>query len=170
VSHMTKKQQSGGLSGFRDQAMSAYNQAMPAVRNASTAAAQQAGPMARSAGVSMKQGAAAAWATPQVGAARHWAAPRLEQSAIAISESIAPMIAEALHSASRKIDYAPPRQRRTGRNALFVGSMLLLAGSAAAAFIATQRQNSDDGYTTVVPPDDREAGIPPADGNGQSIV
>jgi hypothetical protein len=168
VSLLTKKQQSGGLGGFRDQAMSAARQAAPAVRNASSAAAQQAGPMAKSAGASMKQGAAAAWSTPPVGAARHWAAPRLEQSAIAISESIAPMIADALHSASRKIDYVPPGQRRSSKNVLFVGSMLLLAASAAAAYLAMQRQEDNAGYAAAVPPD--EDGLPPVDGNGQSIV
>jgi hypothetical protein len=167
VSLLTKKQQTGGLGGFRDQAVSAARQAGPAVRNASAAAAQQAGPMAKSAGVSMKQGAAAAWATPQVGAARHWAAPRLEQSAIAISESIAPLIADALHSASRKIDYVPPKQHRSGKNVLFVGSMLLLAASAAAAYLAMQRQENNAGYAAVPPEED---GLPPVDGNGQSIV
>jgi len=138
------------------------------VRNATSAAAQQAGPLAKSAGASIQQGAAAAWATPQVGAARHWAAPRLEQSAIALSENIAPMIAEALTTAARKIDYAPPKQRRTGKNMLFVGSMLLLAASAAAGYLAMQRQSANDGYTAAVPP--QEEGLPPVDGNGQSIV
>jgi hypothetical protein len=165
VSHSTKKHQSNGLGGFRDQAMIAARQAGPAMRNAGSTAAQQAGPMAKSAGVSMKQGAAAAWATPQVGAARHWTAPRLEQSAVAISENIAPMIADVLHTAARKIDYAPPKQRRTGKNVLFVGSMLLLAGSAAAAFIAMQRQEGSDDYTSGGPPPD----LPP-EANGQSIV
>jgi predicted RecA/RadA family phage recombinase len=170
VSLLTKKHQSDGLAGFRGQAVSAARQAVPTVRNATSAAAQQAGPLAKSAGTSVKQGAAAAWETPQVGAARHWAAPRLEQSAIALSENIAPMIADALISAARKIDYVPPRQRRSGKNVLFVGSMLLLAASAAAAFIAMQRQESDAGYSATVPPTDGEGGMPPAEGNGQSIV
>jgi hypothetical protein len=168
VSLLTKNQQSDGLRGFRDQAMIAARQTGPAVLNATSAAAAQAGPMAKSAGASMKQGAAAAWATPQVGVARHWAAPRLEQSATAISETIAPMIADALLSASRKIDYVPPRQRRSGKNMLLVGSMLLLAGSAAAAFIAMQRQDGSNGHTAAAPPP--EGGVPPAEGNGQSIV
>lgn len=185
MSLLTRKHPADGLNGFRDQAMLAARQAVPVARNATSAAAQQAVPLARSAGTSMKQGVdgTVAWATPYVGAARHWAAPRLEQSAVALNENIAPMIADALISAARKIDYVPPRQRRISRNGLFVGSMVLLAAGAAAAFIAMQRQggdgDGDDRYGTAMPTGESADGeadragptdMPGAEGNGQSTI
>jgi len=84
------------------------------------------------------------WATPKVDAARHWAAPQLEQSAHAISDSLAPMISSALISAAHKID-VEPKKSKGRRQALMVGAMMLTAAGGAAAVIATRRMHSADG-------------------------
>jgi len=109
--------------------------------------AQQAKPLARTAGDSIRHGAdgAVAWATPKVDAARHWAAPQLEQSAHAISESLAPMISSALISAAHKID-VKPKKSKGRRQAMLAGAMVLTAAGGAAAVIATRRLHSADGY------------------------
>jgi hypothetical protein len=141
---MTKKQPADQL-GFSDRA-----------KIYGSAAAQQAVPLARNAGTNVKQGRDVfiAWATPYVGAARHWAAPRLEQSAVALNETIAPTISDALISAAHKIDYVEPKQRRIGRNSLFTGSMLLIAAGCAMAFTLLRRQDMAAGFTAATPAPD----------------
>jgi hypothetical protein len=107
-------------------------------------AAQQAMPLARTAGTSIRHGAddAVAWATPKVDAARSWAAPQLEQSARAISENLAPMISSALISAAHKIEVPKRKSHRRGR--LLAGSMLLAAsGGLVAAVVMRLRQQTD---------------------------
>jgi hypothetical protein len=190
VSHSTKKQTVSYTSMISDQAKNMAAQAVPAAKNASTLATQQAGPLAKNVAAAVQQGAdsAAAWATPYVGAARHWAAPRLEQSATAVSESLAPMISDALRTAAQKIDYVEPKRRRIGRTVLLAGSVLLTAvGAAAAAFSLRHRNGNGPGYTAdgqvaTSPdaatsggsindgygPDDR--GKPDAEGDGHKIV
>jgi hypothetical protein len=106
-------------------------------------AAQQAMPLARIAGTSIRHGAddAVAWVTPKVDAARSWAAPQLEQSAHAISESLAPMISSALITAAHKIDVPKRKSRQRGR--LVAGSMLLAAaGGLATALVMRLRQQT----------------------------
>jgi len=131
-------------------------------------AAQQAMPLAKSAGMSMRQGAdgAIARATPVVDAARSWVAPQLEQSAHAISESLAPMISSALITASRKID-APQRKKPRGSRAGKVAGMLLLtttAAAAAAMIVMRLRQRSDQ--LSSMPPADGSSGDLGPDGAG----
>jgi hypothetical protein len=107
-------------------------------------AAQQAMPLARTAGTSIRHGAddAVAWATPKVDAARSWAAPQLEQSARAISENLAPMISSALISAAHKIEV--PKRKSHQRGRLVAGSMLLAAaGGLVTALIMRLRQQAD---------------------------
>src|ERR1700689_1397901 len=121
VAILSRKSPVSDTTSFTEHAKLAAMQVMPAAVNATTSAAQQAAPLARhavplarNAGMSVKQGAdgAVAWATPMADAARAWAAPRLEQSAAAISENLAPMISDALITAAHKIDTSPPRQKR----------------------------------------------------------
>jgi hypothetical protein len=141
---------------------------VPAARNAGTLASQQAVPLARNVGASVKQSAdsAVAWATPYVGAARHWAAPWLEQSATAVSESLAPMISDALRTAAQKIDYVEPKRRRIGKTILLAGSVLLTAAGAAAAALSMRNRNGNgSGYTA----DSPMAGSPDAATSGGSI-
>jgi hypothetical protein len=183
VSLLSRKQHVDEVSGFRGHAMSAARQAMPAAMNVTSAAAQQAVPLAMqavplarqtvplawSAGTSVKHGAdgAVAWAAPIANAARSWAAPRLEHSAVVISDNIAPMISDALIAAAHKIDTSKPKQSRISKSSLFAGSMLLIAAGAAAAFALMQRQENAAGYTAATPAPDTGAGPASSRVNGE---
>jgi hypothetical protein len=118
-------------------------------------AAQQAVPLAKTAGTSVRQGAdgAVVWATPYVEAARHWVAPQLEQSAYALTETIAPMISNALISASRKIDTPPPKSHRRSR--MLVAS-LALALASIGTFLVIRNRQASVGYTAAAPMPDSE--------------
>lgn len=175
--------------GFGGQAINAARQAVPTAMNATTAAAQQAVPLARqavplarTAGTSIKSSTdgAVTWATPYVDTAREWAAPRLEQSATALSENIAPMISSALLTAAHKIDTNKPKRRRFGKSAFVIGALLLAAAGAAAAMSMQRRRDAGDGYSATPMPEDgpgpdssygaADAGPPDADANGHPIV
>jgi hypothetical protein len=156
VSVLMRKPPVSDTTGLSEYARMA-RQAVPSAVNASSAAAQQAAqqaaPLARNAGTSMRQGAdsAVAWATPYADAARAWAAPRLEQSAVALSENIAPMISDALITAAHKIDSSPrKRQRRIGKSSLIAASLLLVAAGAA-AFVLRRNGSNGMGYTASSP-------------------
>jgi hypothetical protein len=149
VSVLTKKQPAGGVRG---QAIQAARRVAPLAKSVPVTqltalqaqAAQQAMPLARTAGTSIRHGAddAVAWATPKVDAARSWAAPQLEQSARAISENLAPMISSALITAAHKIEAPKRKSRQRGR--LLAGSMMLAAaGGLVAAVVMRLRQQSD---------------------------
>jgi len=168
VSVLTRKPEVVEVSGVRGHATRAARQVAPLAGKAvpmAQQAAQQAVPLARNAGATVRQGTdnAIAWATPLVDAARSWAAPQIEQSAHAISETIAPMISSALISAAEKIDTTPqrPRRRRTG---LVLGTMLLALASIAAVLALRQRQNSAV-YTPPAP----APGQPPEAGTSQDV-
>ncbi|MGB6455260.1 MAG: hypothetical protein WBH47_12335 [Streptosporangiaceae bacterium] len=103
-------------------------------------------PLAQTAGTTVRQGAgtAIAKATPAVDAARSWAAPQLEQSAHAITDSIAPMISEALITAAHKIDVPKPKKRIRG--GMVAGAVALLAAAGAATFAAIRMRRQDTGF------------------------
>jgi len=113
--------------------------------------AQQAMPLAQTASTTMRQGAGTAMSrtTPVVEAARSWAAPQLEQSALAISEHIAPMISSALLSAAHKIEVPKPKPK--SNRALIAGAMVLTAaaGAATAAAVRMRRNAGATGTMTV---------------------
>jgi hypothetical protein len=113
--------------------------------------AQQARPLAQTAGATVRQGAGTAMSrtTPVVEAARSWAAPQLEQSAHAISETIAPMISNALITAAHKVEL--PKQKQKSNRALVAGAMVLTAaaGAAAAAAVRMRRSSGGNGAVTV---------------------
>jgi hypothetical protein len=156
VSLLTRKPPVSDTTSLSEYARLAARQAVPTAVNAYSTAAQQAAPLARqavplarNAGTSVRQGADSAvnWATPYSDAARAWAAPRLEQSAIALSENIAPMISDALIAAAHKIDSSPRRrQRRLSKSGLLAASAVLVAAGAA-AFLLRNHGSSDAGYT-----------------------
>jgi hypothetical protein len=155
VSVLTKKSQAPEVSGLRGYAAQAANQLTP-IANKAGPVAQQAAPLARNASATFKQGAntAVTRATPLVNAARSWAAPQLEQSARAISETIAPMIADTLLSTARKID-VPPEKPRRGPRVLVASGLLALAASAATAALAIlRRRNGAPGYSSISAVDD----------------
>jgi hypothetical protein len=155
VSVLTKNSQAADVSGFRGYAAQAANQFAP-IANKAAPIANKAAPIAQQAGSTVKQGAdtVVARATPMVYAARSWAAPQLEQSARAISETIAPMIAETLIATARKID-VPPQKKRRGPRVLIASGLLALAASAAATAMALlRRRNGTSGYATISAVDD----------------
>jgi hypothetical protein len=147
VSVLTRNSQPTEVSGIRGYATQAANQVAPIYKNA-VPLAQQAVPLA-------KQGAdtVIARATPLVFAARSWAAPQLEQSAHAISETIAPMIADALISTARKIDVPQQKPRRSPRILAASGLVAVLA-SAATAILALRRRDGSTSYSSVSAVDD----------------
>jgi hypothetical protein len=146
VSVLTRKQ-AVSETGLRWHAAHAARQVTPMAQQA----AQQAVPLARSAGTTIRHGAdeAIARATPLVDAARSWAAPQLEQSAHAISESLAPMISSALISAAHKIDVKPQKSRR--RRGVLAGTMLLTAAAGMAAVLMLRRWHDAAGLSSMTP-------------------
>ena len=149
MSVLTRKHPVSDASGLRGQAVNAARQVGPLAQHAAQQAVQQAMPLARSAGDSIRQGTdgAVSWATPKVDAARHWAAPQLEEVAHAISENLAPMISSALVTAANKID-VKPKKSKGRRQAIVAGVMLLTAAAGAAGVLATRRWHGADGYLT----------------------
>jgi hypothetical protein len=103
-------------------------------------------PLALNASTTLRQGAgtAIAKATPAVDAARSWAAPQLEQSAHAITETIAPMISDALITAAQRIDVPKPKRRTRGR--VIAGAVALTAAVGAATFAAIRMRQQDHGF------------------------
>ncbi len=103
-------------------------------------------PLAQNASATVWQGAgvAIAKAAPAVEAARRRAAPQLEQSAHAITDTIAPMISDALITAARKIDV--PKQKKRGRGGMVAGAVALTAAAGAASFAAIRMRKQDSGF------------------------
>ena len=150
MSVSTKKQAVSSSNGFGDRFARAG-------RPVGTLAGKTV-PLAQNAGVSVRQGAGSAMAkaTPAVEAARSWAAPQLEQSAHAITDTIAPMISDALLIAAQKIDVPKPRRRVRGR--VVAGAVALTAVAGAAGFAAVRMRKQDTGFAadgqdaTMAPP------------------
>jgi hypothetical protein len=151
VSLMTKKHPVDNVVDVRDRAVQSVQRAVPVAKNA-IPKAKQAVPLAKNAGNAVLRSAedaaawakphvddAAAWAKPHVDDARSWAAPRLERSGIAVQESIAPVISEAMVSAARRLDVPPARKRRRWVTVL-AATMLIAAAASAAAAVAMRRR------------------------------
>src|SRR5450755_557359 len=109
---MTRKHPVDNVVGVRDLAVQGAQRAVPA--------AKKAVPLAKNAGTAVARSAedaaawakprvddAAAWAKPHVDDARAWAAPRLERSGLAVQETLAPAISEAIVAAARRLDVKP---------------------------------------------------------------
>ena len=177
MSVLTRKHQINDGSGLRAQAAYAARQvgplatkSLPMAQQAAQqaqVAALQAVPLAKTAGTSIRQGAdgAIAWATPRVDAARSWAAPQLEQSARAISESLAPTISSALINAAHKID--APDRKKPRRRGLIAGTALLLVAAGGGVLVAMRlRQPAESDSVTITDED-----VPPdPDMNGHSQI
>jgi hypothetical protein len=93
-------------------------------------AAAQLTPAARNAQASAAQG---------VHSARRWAAPRLDRASRAVQESVAPVVADMLSDAARRMEPAPARRRRWPMVA--AGISMLAAGASALAYLLTRREN-----------------------------
>jgi hypothetical protein len=166
VSVSTKKQAVSGTNGFGDRFARAG-------RPVGTLAGKTV-PLAQNASVSVRQGAgsAIARATPAVEAARSWAAPQLEQSAHAITDTIAPMISDALINAAHKIDVPKPRRRIRGGMVAGAVALTAVAGAASFAAIRMRKQSNGfapDGQDTTMPPPAEEPG-PDTGTDGSRIV
>lgn len=125
--------------------------------------AAQAVPQARRAGNTAVQGV-----KQGVGGARVWAAPRMHSAADAITDSVAPRVSSALHSAAKTVDTAPPS--RTGIRRLLdwrwlfgIGAALAAAGAAAAISMRryqTATADAKDGADSLA--DENPEGTPAA--------
>jgi hypothetical protein len=171
VSVLKKKRPVNGTTALRAQATNAARQIGPLYQQT----AQQAAPLARSAGNSVRQGAGAVaeWATPYVDTARSWAAPQIENSAHAITDSLAPMISDALITAAHKID-APSRKPGSRRGLVIGGVLVTAAAGTAALMLRKQRQDMNGNGVSAAPMagDGQQGGEdgPDADMNGHSRV
>lgn len=107
--------------------------------------ARQAVPKAKQAGAVALQGGqdAVAWAAPHVDDARSWAAPHLESAGIAVRETIAPKISDAMVSAAHKLDVTPKRRRWPK---VLAGLALAAAATAAAAAVVRRRRSDPFAY------------------------
>jgi hypothetical protein len=165
----------------RKQAVSASNGLGDRVARAGRPVGSLAGravPLAQTASTTVRQGAgtAIAKASPAVDAARSWAAPQLEHSANAITDTIAPMISDALITAAQKIEVPKPKKRIRG--GMVAGAVALTAAAGAATFAAIRMRRQGHGFAadgqdmTTTPPG--EAGLgeepgPDADGTSRIV-
>lgn len=131
MSLLTRNNTGANNSGIRDQAYIVVRRA--------AAMPKQAGPIAKTAGATARQGAdvVVAWAAPRVDGARAWAAPRLERSGIAVRETIAPRVSDALVDAAHRLD---TRQRARRWPKLLAGMTMLAAAISAAAALMLRRR------------------------------
>lgn len=105
--------------------------------------AAQAIPQARRAGTTAVQGV-----MQGVDDARGWAAPRMHSAADAFTESLAPKVTSAMHSAARTVDTAPPpksgiRKLLDWRLLLGIGAAIAAAGAAAVTVRRYQSATAD---------------------------
>ena len=110
--------------------------------------ARAAVPMAKTAGMAAQDGARSAgtWVAPRINGARAWTAPRIEQSGLAIRDTIAPKICETLTATARRVDVTVPRvvevtARRRRWLKVGAGTAILAAVGAAAAVVLLRRRN-----------------------------
>jgi hypothetical protein len=154
---------------LRDRAAQAGSQ-VGALASKTLPLAHQAMPLVSNAGMTARQsaGSAMARATPAVEAARSWAAPQLEQSARAISDTIAPMISSALLNAAHKIEV--PKSKPRPSRGVMVGAVMLTAAAAGAATAAAVRMRRNMSTTVTSETVIIESEPPDPDLNGHSRI
>lgn len=143
MSLLTRKHASTEPAGTGGRALHAARHAVPIARQRAAPIARQAVPMAKNAGLAARHGAegAVAWATPHVDHARSWAAPRIEQTGLAVRDSLAPRISALLVTTAHRLDAAPRPARRWPR---LLAGIVMLAAAASAAMAMALRQRPDD--------------------------
>jgi hypothetical protein len=106
---------------------------------------------------------AATWAAPRVNGARAWTAPRIEQSGLAIRDTIAPKIYETLTATARRVDVpasgvveVTARRRRWLK--VGAGTAMLAAVGAATVVVILRRKND---ATDKAPEEAAETGTGP---------
>jgi hypothetical protein len=184
VALLTRNRPSGTVADARDRAVASAQRAVPAAKDAAKDAkdaardaAQRAVPAAKDVSTAVRRSAedaaawarprvddAAAWAKPKVDDARAWAAPRLERSGIAVQETIAPAIADAMVSAARAIDVKSSRSKRRWAKSAAI-TLIVAALASAGAAIAMRRRSP----APVFPPVDPDSPVDPGYGEPGSI-
>jgi hypothetical protein len=173
VSLLTRNRSHDQATGVRGQAMYVARQAVPLALTVAPLASQ-AVPVAKNAGATVRDSASGAvdWATPRVNNLRIWAAPQLQQSGVAIRDTIAPRIStaitgtiaprisdavtgviaprisDALLSTAQLVDVTEAKPRRRRWPGVLAVAMLLAAAASAATAISRNRQAAAPvGYT-----------------------
>lgn len=168
---LTRNRPAGGVAAARDRAVTNAQRAVPAAKDAAQRAVPAAKDVSRAVRRSAEDAAAwarprvddaAAWAKPKVDDARSWAAPKLERSGIAVQETIAPAIADAMVSAARALEVKSTRRRWAKPAAI---TMIVAAIASAAAAIAMRRRAPAPAF----PPVDPDSPVDPAFGEASSI-
>jgi hypothetical protein len=115
-------------------AATAANQIVQRARQAAEAAkpvAAQVKPLADDAREAASRG---------VLAARAWAAPQVEHAGQVLQDTVAPKVADALHTSAQKIDPGQPPHRGWRKGAAAISILLAAAAAAVAAFAARKRK------------------------------
>jgi hypothetical protein len=117
-------------------AATAANQIVQRARQAAEAAkpvAAQVKPLAEDARQAASRG---------VYRARSWAAPQVERTGQVLQDTVAPKVADALHTSAQKLDpgQPPPRGWRKGAAAI---SILLAAAATAVAALAARKRKAE---------------------------
>ena len=71
--------------------------------------------------------------------ARVWAAPQVERTGQVLQDTVAPKVADALHSSAQKLDPGEPPHRGWRKGAAVVSILLAAAAAAVAALAARKR-------------------------------
>ena len=117
--------------------------------SASSAAADQIRQLARQATAAAKPVAAQVKpfaddareaASRGVYAARSWAAPQVEHAGQVLQDTVAPKVAEALHTSAQKLDPGQPPHRGWRKGAAAISILLAAAAAAVAALAARKRK------------------------------
>jgi hypothetical protein len=117
-------------------ATEAANQIVQRARQAAEAAkpvATQVKPLANDAKEAASRG---------VYAARSWAAPQVERTGQVLQDTVAPKVAEALHTSAQKLDPGQPPHRGWRKGAAAI-SILLAAAAAAVATLAARKRKAE---------------------------
>ena len=75
-------------------------------------------------------------------AARSWAAPQVEHAGQVLQDTVAPKVAEALHTSAQKLDPGQPPHRGWRKGAAAI-SILLAAAAAAVATLAARKRKAE---------------------------
>ena len=73
-------------------------------------------------------------------AARSWAAPQVEHAGQVLQDTVAPKVADALHTSAQKIDPGQPPHRGWRKGAAAISILLAAAAAAVAALAARKRK------------------------------
>ena len=122
----------------RERTRDAAAQVMPLARDT----ASQVVPLGKRAGEAAAQGVQQG-VGQGVRDVREWAAPRIEDAAVAVTDTVAPKVSAALKATARRVEPSPAKtwwQRMLRPGALGLAAVLAAGGAAAAAMLLRKRQ------------------------------